>query len=95
MKKWHQHLPNFFKNNIQLSSALRSTPLITITGNQQIHIENKYILKSFSSEEIVLSYQNGEIKIYGEELIITTLYPEEMVLQGIIQKVLFRTSKKT
>lgn len=84
-----QFIPTFIKNGTHLSSDFIITPQLTITGNRQIHLENQYTLQSFSSSEIILSYHEGEIHIQGEQLLITALYPEEIILSGRIKQVIF------
>jgi sporulation protein YqfC len=73
-----------------LSPQLMDIPFITMKGNQQISIENEYTLLSFSATEIKLRYQLGIMTISGENLMIRTMYADEMICQGVIIQVSFQ-----
>jgi len=93
MKLLNTFLLNLKKNITHVSSEFSTTPLITMKANQQVYIENKYTIQSFTSDKITLLYKEGMIQITGEKLMITTLYPEEMTLQGLIKQIQFHPLK--
>lgn len=66
-----------------------SVPVITITKAEQILIEQHYKLLHFSEEEIVLGFKSAQMRIIGENLLIQTMYPSEILLEGKILQIIF------
>lgn len=76
-------------NQLTLPSELLDLPTVTITGNKQIAIEQHYKLISFSTNEIKLQCEKGIIQINGQTLTIKMMYAREIILEGVIEKILF------
>ena len=55
----------------------------------QIHIINYLDIEHFDDKEIVIKIENKKIKIKGEELIITKLLEEELLINGKIRNIEF------
>ena len=66
-----------------------TTPVITITGQNHILIEQHYKITYFSNTEIKLSTKIGTIQIIGTALMIKMMYPQEILLGGTIKKINF------
>lgn len=77
------------KNEAILPSKILSLPTITITGNREITIEQKYKLLAFSDRMIQLQCEDGIVQINGNSFIIKLMYPNEIILEGNIDEVRF------
>ena len=83
MRKWlsqHMELPQ---------DVIMDLPRITMIGQIHIYIENHRGLLSFSDEEIRLLLKQGQMIVKGKNLVIKTILPEEILLEGKIEKVLY------
>ena len=79
------------KNEAILPSKILSLPTITITGNREITIEQKYKLLAFSDRMIQLQCEDGIVQINGNSFIIKLMYPNEIILEGNIEEVIFHS----
>lgn len=77
------------KNEAILPSKILSLPTITITGNREITIEQKYKLLAFSDRMIQLQCEDGIVQINGNSFMIKLMYPNEIILEGNIDEVRF------
>lgn len=77
------------KNEAILPSKILSLPTITITGNREITIEQKYKLLAFSDRMIQLQCEDGIVQINGNSFMIKLMYPNEIILEGNIVEVRF------
>jgi sporulation protein YqfC len=64
-------------------------PRITMVGNLQLYIENHRGVLGFSSEHLRLLLSAGELDVRGEQLVIRTIWAEEVFIEGIIQDIRF------
>jgi sporulation protein YqfC len=64
-------------------------PKIVITGNVQVLIENHRGIVSYDREEVRLLVEAGEVAVSGRGLVIRSIVPEEIVIEGEIQGVRF------
>lgn len=66
-------------------------PRITMIGQFHLYIENHDGLLSFAADEIrvLLKHNHGQIVIKGENFVIKTILPEELLLEGTIETVKF------
>lgn len=62
-------------------------PIITVTGQHVILIENYRMLMSFTEQEISVKVQKGLLRIRGIRLYINYYTPEEMEIRGSIQTI--------
>jgi len=69
------------------SPQLYSIPVITITGQNHILIEQHYKILYFSNTEIKLTTKIGTIQIIGQALMIKMMYPQELLLEGTIKEI--------
>lgn len=79
------------KNEDILPSKILTLPTITITGNREITIEQNYKLLAFSEEMIQLQCENGIVQINGNSFMIKLMYPNEIILEGNIEEVIFHS----
>jgi len=57
-------------------------PKITITGREQITVENFLGLISFSPEEVRLETTVGELALTGKGFVLKTILPTELHIEG-------------
>jgi len=89
MKSIKQVIKPFIDKRLTLPSNRLSLPIVTITGDRQIAIEQHYKLHSFSERTVKLTCERGMIQINGDSLIIKLMYPKEIILEGTITEVIF------
>lgn len=85
MRKW-------ITNQMDLpADVLMDLPRITMIGQLHIYIENHRGVLQFSNEELrlLLSQGQGQLIIKGEQFVIKTILPEELLLEGKIDQVLY------
>ena len=71
------------------ADVLMDLPRITLVGQIHIYIENHKGLLAFSDTEIRVLLKQGQMLIRGEGLVIKVILPEELVLEGKINQVLY------
>lgn len=64
-------------------------PRITMVGQLHIYIENHKGLLTFSDKEVRVLLSQGQLLVRGEDLVIKTIWPEELILEGKIEQVLY------
>ncbi len=90
MKKWRQQVKKFLTDQMELpADVLMDLPRITMIGQIHIYIENHRGVLQFSNEELRLLLSQGQLLIKGEQFVIKTILPEELLLEGKIDKVIF------
>ena len=90
MKKWHQRIAPWIARHLHLSpDVMHGLPKITIIGQIHIYVENHKGLEGFTDTELQLATPNGSIYIEGSGFVLKLMLPEEILLEGTIEKVLF------
>lgn len=59
-------------------------PRLTLIGDRQLYIENHRGVIDFSEEVLRLSLSKGQLEVRGKELIIRTIWTDEVFVEGII-----------
>ncbi|KLU59620.1 YabP family protein [Peptococcaceae bacterium CEB3] len=62
--------------------VLGDGPKITVTGRKQVYIENYKEIITFSGEKISLATSEGELYVTGKALILKTVLPTELQIEG-------------
>jgi sporulation protein YqfC len=62
-------------------------PRVTIIGNMQLYVENHRGVLQFTGEYLKLALSQGSMEVYGQQLSIRAILPEEMFIEGIIREV--------
>ncbi|MCH6266508.1 MULTISPECIES: sporulation protein YqfC [Neobacillus] len=89
-KKWGQRIRNWMANKMDLpQDVLMDLPRITMIGQIHIYIENHRGLLAFTDKELRLLLKQGQLQIKGKSFVIKTILPEEILLEGKIDQVLF------
>lgn len=90
MKKWRQKIKKWVTDQMDLPpEILTDMPRITMIGQIHIYIENHRGVLQFSSKEVRLLLSHGQLLIKGEQFIIKTILPEELLLEGKIDQVIY------
>lgn len=65
-------------------------PRIIIVGDLQLVVENHRGIVEYTPDKVVLAMENGRIHIVGEDLIIGSVYAEEITVTGKILSIAFK-----
>ncbi|MFC0558038.1 sporulation protein YqfC [Halalkalibacter alkalisediminis] len=95
MKKMRQQMKNWVTKQMQLpADVMMDLPRITMIGQLHIYIENHRGVLRFSNQELRLLLKQGQLLIKGDNFVIKTILPEELLLEGRIDQVLFIEEEK-
>lgn len=61
-------------------------PLITLTGNEQLYIENYKGVIEYTNEKVRLKTNCGVLKIEGKNLVLKEITTENIEVTGVIRK---------
>lgn len=87
---WSQQLKQLIVNKMDLpEDVMLDLPRITMIGQLHIYIENHRGLLAFTDKEVRLMLKQGQLLIKGSAFVIKTILPEEILLEGRIENVLF------
>jgi sporulation protein YqfC len=62
-------------------------PRVTMIGNMQMYVENHRGVLHFTGEYLKLALSQGSMEVFGQNLSIRAILPEEMFIEGNIQQV--------
>jgi sporulation protein YqfC len=89
-KKWGHYLRNWLTKNMELpQDVMMDLPRITMIGHIHIYIENHRGLITFSDKELRLLLKQGQLLIKGKAFVIKAILPEEILLEGKIDQVIY------
>ena len=81
---------NWLTQNMELpADVMMDLPRITMIGQIHIYIENHRGLLTFSDTELRLLLKQGQLLVKGENFVIKTILPEEILLEGKIHQVIY------
>lgn len=64
-------------------------PMISMIGNEEMHVENYKGILEYDSERIRIYTGNGILKLEGRGLLLKAMTTEEIVVKGVILKIEF------
>lgn len=89
-KKMTDRFRKWMTNKMELPpDVLMDLPRVTIIGQIHIYIENHKGLLAFSDRELRLMLKQGQLLIKGKSFVIKAILPEEILLEGRIEEVLY------
>ncbi|WP_100331609.1 sporulation protein YqfC [Bacillus xiapuensis] len=89
-KKWGQQMKSWLTKSMNLpEDVMMDLPRITMIGQLHIYIENHRGLLAFSDKEVRLLLAKGQLLIKGQSFTIKTILPEEILLEGKIETLIF------
>jgi sporulation protein YqfC len=62
-------------------------PRITMLGNKQLLVENHKGIIEYTPSLVRIKLSQGELFIYGEKLTLGNLQAEQILVEGVVQKV--------
>ncbi|WP_027415827.1 sporulation protein YqfC [Aneurinibacillus terranovensis] len=90
MKKWSEKWRRIASGVLDLPQDITmEMPRITMIGQLQMYIENHRGVLLFSNQELRLLLTKGQLLVRGEKLVIRAILPEEVLLEGIVNQVIF------
>ncbi|GAE30670.1 sporulation protein YqfC [Halalkalibacter hemicellulosilyticus] len=96
MKKWRQQVRSWMSKKMGLpADVMMDLPRITMIGQLHIYIENHRGVLRFSNQELRLLLKQGQLLIKGDQFVIKTILPEELLLEGRIDQVIYVDEKKS
>ena len=89
-KNLRQKIKTWMAKHLELPhDVIMDLPRITMIGHFHIYIENHRGLLTFTDREVRLLLEQGQLMIKGTSFVIKTILPEELLLVGKIEQVLF------
>jgi sporulation protein YqfC len=89
-KTWGGRVKNWMAKTMDLpQDVMMDLPRITMIGQIHIYIENHRGLLTFTDKELRLLLKQGQLLIKGKSFVIKTILPEEMLLEGKIDQVIY------
>lgn len=89
-KKWGQRIRHWMVKKMDLpQDVMMDLPRITMIGQIHIYIENHRGLLTFTDKELRLLLKRGQLLIKGKSFVIKTILPEEILLEGKIDQVIY------
>ncbi|MFC5713431.1 sporulation protein YqfC [Thalassorhabdus alkalitolerans] len=94
MKRWKQTFKQWLTREMDLpADVLMDVPRITMIGQLHLYIENHRGVLHFTKTQIRLRLTQGELLVEGKEFVIKSILPEELLLEGVIDKVTYITEQ--
>ncbi|CAH0140882.1 hypothetical protein SRABI96_00474 [Peribacillus sp. Bi96] len=89
-RNWGKKMKQLMTKTMDLpQDVMMDLPRITMIGQLHIYIENHRGLLAFTDSEVRLMLKTGQLLIKGNAFVIKTILPEEIMLEGKIDKVYF------
>lgn len=89
-KSWGNRMKKWITTQLELpQDVMMDLPRITMIGQIHIYIENHRGLITFSDKEVRLLLKQGQLLIKGKAFVIKTILPEEIMLEGKIEQVMY------
>lgn len=89
-KNWVGRVRSWMAKNMDLpQDVMMDLPRITMIGQIHIYIENHRGLLTFTDKELRLLLKRGQLLIKGKSFVIKTILPEEILLEGKIDQVIY------
>ncbi|WP_026092491.1 sporulation protein YqfC [Calidifontibacillus oryziterrae] len=90
MKKLRQLMKRWITQKMELPpDVMMDLPRVTMIGQIHIYIENHRGLLQFSDKELRLLLKQGQLLVKGEQFVLKTMLPEEILLEGKIDQVIY------
>ncbi|MBD3917957.1 sporulation protein YqfC [Paenibacillus sp. PR3] len=88
MRRMNRRLQKWTANLLELpQDVVYDLPRVTMIGDRQLYIENHRGVLHFSSDRLRLALSKGELEVTGEDLVIRTIWTEEVFVEGVIKHI--------
>jgi sporulation protein YqfC len=89
-KRWGLKVRRWMTEKMDLpQDVMMDLPRMTMIGQIHIYIENHRGLLAFSDRELRLLLKQGQLLVKGKGFVIKTILPEEILLEGKIDQVIY------
>jgi sporulation protein YqfC len=89
-KTWGGRIRHWMAKTMDLpQDVMMDLPRITMIGQIHVYIENHRGLLTFTDKELRLLLKQGQLLIKGKAFVIKTILPEEILLEGKIDQVIY------
>lgn len=75
--------------------VLFDLPRITMVGNKELYIENHRGVRHFSPDKMILSLSQGQLEIEGSGLMIRSILPEEVMIEGSVKNIKYTGTEES
>ena len=71
------------------SEIIMDLPKVVLVGDLQVFIENHRGIVEYSAESVRVNVGDYEVAVYGEDLLLRNILPDEICLEGRIKSIQF------
>lgn len=88
MRRMNRKLQKLTAQLLELpQDVVYDLPRLTMIGDRQLYIENHRGVLHFSSDRLRLALSKGELEVTGADLVIRTIWTEEVFVEGVIKNI--------
>ncbi|WP_127568063.1 sporulation protein YqfC [Paenibacillus xylaniclasticus] len=88
MRRMNRKLQKLTAQLLELpQDVVYDLPRLTMIGDRQLYIENHRGVLHFSSDRLRLALSKGELEVTGTDLVIRTIWTEEVFVEGVIKNI--------
>lgn len=92
---WRQRVKKMAAELLDVpKDSVLDLPRITLIGGLQVYVENYRGVVEFRDDLLRLSLTQGELQVYGKELMLKTIFPTEVMIEGDISGIKYVDDKK-
>lgn len=66
-------------------------PRMTMVGNIQLTLENHRGILLYTDQRIRVAVEKGEVEVLGQKLTIRSIFPDEIIVDGLITGVAYQS----
>lgn len=82
---WSQRVKKMAADLLDVpKDSLLNVPRITLIGGLQLYVENYRGVVEFRDDLLRLALSKGQLHVLGNQLVIKTIFPTEVVIEGNI-----------
>jgi sporulation protein YqfC len=82
---WRQRVKKLAAEMLDVpKDSILDLPRITLIGGLQVYVENYRGVLEFRDDLLRLQLTQGQLQVYGKELMLKTIQPTEVMIEGSI-----------
>lgn len=82
---WRQRVRKMAADMLDVpKDSILDVPRITLIGGLQLYVENYRGVMEFRDDLLRLALSQGELHVYGKSLVVKSIFPAEVVIEGNI-----------
>ena len=91
---WRQRVKKMAADMLDVpKDSILDVPRITLIGGLQVYVENYRGVLEFRDDLLRLALTQGELQVIGKELVVKTIFPTEVVIEGHISGIQYSEPK--